>query len=95
MQKAELVSAEVQRPDSRWRAHNKKHKMTELSAHSAFKASVWMHFGFYEVEGKKDLDKSHTTCKLCRTKQKYFGNMTNMRNHMHVSSRRRKKNSQL
>ena len=39
-------------------------------------------FGLYDIEGKKDLDKSHTTCKLCRTKLKYFGNMTNMRNHI-------------
>jgi len=32
-----------------------------------------------EVEGGKELDKSHTTCKLCRIKLKYFGNTTNMR----------------
>ena len=51
-------------------------------APSALKASVWKHFGFYDVDGKKDLDKSHTTCKLCQTKLKYFGNMTNMINHI-------------
>ena len=57
-------------------------------ATSALKASVWKHFGFYEVEGKKDLDKSHTIWKLCQTIltkysnswQKYFGNTPNMRN---------------
>ena len=58
----------------------KKHKLAERiiqPAPSALKASVWKHFGFYDVDGKKDLDKSHTTCKLCRTKPKYFGNMRN------------------
>ena len=44
---------------------------------SALKASVWKHFDL-----KTDLDKSHTICKLCRTKLKYFGNTTNMRNHI-------------
>ena len=48
---------------------------------SALKASMW-HFGFHDVEGEKDLDKNHTICKLCLTKLKYFGNTTNMRNHI-------------
>lgn len=50
-------------------------------AHSTLKAGVWKHFGFYEVEGKKDTEKSHTICKLWQTKQKYFENTTIMRNH--------------
>ena len=84
-QEAGLVCAGVQRPDSRRRARNKKHEMAELNiqpAASALKANVWKLFGFYDAEGKKDLDKSHTVCKLCRTKLKYLGNKTNMRNHM-------------
>lgn len=48
---------------------------------STLKADVWKYFGFDEVEGKKDLDKSHTICKLSKTKLIYFGNTTNMRNH--------------
>ena len=39
-------------------------------AASAVKASVWKQFGFCEVEGKQDLDQSHTTCKMCQTKLK-------------------------
>jgi len=35
-----------------------------------------------EVEGVKDLDKSHTSCKLCRIKLKYFGNTTHLRSHI-------------
>ena len=34
---------------------------------SALKASVWKHFDL-----KTDLDKSHTICKLCRTKKPHF-----------------------
>ncbi|KAM3861959.1 E3 SUMO-protein ligase ZBED1-like [Diretmus argenteus] len=51
-------------------------------APSSFKASVWQHFGFYEVEGKRELDKTHTICKLCRANKKYSGNTTNMRDHL-------------
>ena len=71
MSKVELVSVEVQHPDSWWHAHNRKHEVAECNiqpAPSALKASVWKHFGFYDVEGQKDLDKSHTICKLCRIK---------------------------
>ena len=59
--------------------------MTEKTirpAPSGFKASVWQHFGFYEVEGKKELDKTHTVCKLCKATLKYCGNTTNIRNHI-------------
>lgn len=51
-------------------------------APSALKASLWKHFGFYEVEGEKTLNKGHTICKLCQAKLKYFGNITNMTNHI-------------
>ena len=37
-------------------------------APSALKASVWKHFDIDEVEGKKDLDKSHIMCKLSQIK---------------------------
>ena len=49
-------------------------------APGTLKAAVWQHFGFYEVEGK--LDKTYTVCKVCGTKIKYFGNTTNLRNHI-------------
>lgn len=56
-------------------------------AASAVKASGWKQFGFCEVEGKQNLDQSHTTCKMCQTKLKdHFTS---------VSSQRRKINSQL
>ena len=51
-------------------------------APASFKASVWQHFGFYEVEGRRELDKSHTVCKLCKEKKIYHGNTTNMRAHI-------------
>lgn len=53
----------------------KKHETAERNiqpASSSLKASLWECFGFYKVEGKKDVDKSHSICKLCRTKLKYF-----------------------
>ena len=37
---------------------------------------------FCEFEGKWDLDKSHTICKLCQAKLKYLVNTTNMTNHI-------------
>lgn len=54
----------------------------EIQSPCSLKADVWKYFGFYEVEGEKELDKSHTICKLCRTKLKYFGNTTNIRSHI-------------
>ena len=60
----------------------KKHEMAWRNIQLAANASVWNHFGFYEVKAKKDVDKSHTICKLCQTKLQYFGNTTNMRNHI-------------
>uniref|UniRef100_A0A8C4S0T5 HAT C-terminal dimerisation domain-containing protein n=1 Tax=Erpetoichthys calabaricus TaxID=27687 RepID=A0A8C4S0T5_ERPCA len=42
-------------------------------APSSFKADVWAHFGFYNIDGKKEIDKTHV---------KYFGNTTNLRTHM-------------
>ncbi|KAK0146719.1 Zinc finger BED domain-containing protein 1 [Merluccius polli] len=64
-------------------AEREQPKMDKIRlAPPSLKASVWKHFSFHEVEGKRDLEKSHTVCKLCLTKIKYFGNTTNMRNHI-------------
>lgn len=46
------------------------------------KADIWAHFGFYEITGKHELDKTHAVCKVCHTKIKYLGNTTNLRNHV-------------
>lgn len=48
----------------------------------SFKASVWAHFGFYNLDGKKELDKTRVIYRHCKPKVKYFGNTTNMRTHM-------------
>nr|XP_054590993.1 E3 SUMO-protein ligase ZBED1-like [Nothobranchius furzeri] len=48
-------------------------------APATFRSDVWTNFGFYELDGK--LDKTHTVCKVCHTKLKYFGNTTNMSKH--------------
>ncbi|XP_037095590.1 uncharacterized protein LOC119115301 [Syngnathus acus] len=45
-----------------------------------FKSDVWNHFGFYNVDGGNELDKSYVVCKICRAKIKHFGT-TNMRSH--------------
>lgn len=52
------------------------------NAPSILKADIWAHFGFYEITGKHELDKTHAVCKICHTKIKYFGNTTNLRNHV-------------
>ncbi|KAM9801947.1 uncharacterized protein LOC133159831 isoform X2 [Syngnathus typhle] len=44
------------------------------------KSDVWNHFGFYNVDGGNELDKSYVVCKICRAKLKYFGT-TNLRSH--------------
>uniref|UniRef100_A0AAY5L481 HAT C-terminal dimerisation domain-containing protein n=1 Tax=Esox lucius TaxID=8010 RepID=A0AAY5L481_ESOLU len=46
------------------------------SAPSSLKAIVWAHFGYYNLEGKTELDKTHAICRLCKAKVKYFGNTT-------------------
>lgn len=51
-------------------------------APSNLKSTVSQHFGLYEEEGKGVIDKSHTLCKLCRAKFKYFGNTTDMKKHI-------------
>ena len=74
-QEAEHIIAEVQHPDSWWRAHNKKTRngWAQHSTNSlCLKASVWKPFGFYKVKAKKDLDKSHTICTFCQTKLNNF-----------------------
>ncbi|XP_067285697.1 E3 SUMO-protein ligase ZBED1-like [Pseudorasbora parva] len=50
------------------------------NAPKAWKADIWAHFGFYEVDGK--LDKSYAVCKICHTKIKHVGNTTNFTNHV-------------
>lgn len=50
-------------------------------APSHLKSDVWQHFGFSEdTEGV--VDKSHTVCKVCSAKFKYFGNTTNIKKHI-------------
>ena len=49
-------------------------------APASLKTAVWQHFGFYENNGK--LDKTYTICKVCRSQIKYFGNTTNLYNHI-------------
>ena len=49
-------------------------------APASLKTAVWQHFGFYENNGK--LDKNYTICKVCRSQIKYFGNTTNLYNHI-------------
>lgn len=57
--------------------------VTERKIHSAgLKSSVWRHFGFYERENGKGLDKTYSICKTCKTGIKYSGNTTNMRQHL-------------
>ncbi|XP_048857121.1 E3 SUMO-protein ligase ZBED1-like isoform X1 [Brienomyrus brachyistius] len=51
-------------------------------APSNLKSTVWQHFGFCEDKEKGVVDKSHTVCKVCRAKFKYFGNTTNMKKHI-------------
>uniref|UniRef100_A0A8C9XH09 BED-type domain-containing protein n=1 Tax=Sander lucioperca TaxID=283035 RepID=A0A8C9XH09_SANLU len=49
---------------------------------SSLKAKVWRNFGFYRMPGSTALDMTHTVCKLCKTKTKYFGSTTNARAHI-------------
>uniref|UniRef100_A0A672FGU6 BED-type domain-containing protein n=1 Tax=Salarias fasciatus TaxID=181472 RepID=A0A672FGU6_SALFA len=51
-------------------------------APSSLKAKVWQHFSFYRLPGKTELDMTHTVCKHCKAKLKYFGNTTNARAHI-------------
>uniref|UniRef100_A0A3Q2TAZ2 BED-type domain-containing protein n=1 Tax=Fundulus heteroclitus TaxID=8078 RepID=A0A3Q2TAZ2_FUNHE len=50
------------------------------NAPKAWKADIWAHFRFYEVNGK--LDKTFAVCKTCHTKIKHVGNTTNFTNHV-------------
>ncbi|XP_060780368.1 E3 SUMO-protein ligase ZBED1-like [Neoarius graeffei] len=51
-----------------------------INAPKAWKADIWAHFGFYEVDGK--VDKTYVVCKQCHTKIKHVGNTTNFTNHI-------------
>ena len=42
--------------------------------------TVWQHIEFNEVEGR--INKTYTACKICGTQLNYFGNTTNLRNHL-------------
>uniref|UniRef100_A0A1A8H4B8 BED-type domain-containing protein n=1 Tax=Nothobranchius korthausae TaxID=1143690 RepID=A0A1A8H4B8_9TELE len=46
------------------------------------KADIWSCFGLYQQSGRHDLDMSYAVCKTCRSKIKYVGNTTNLRNHV-------------
>lgn len=50
------------------------------NAPKAWKADIWAHFGFYEVNGT--LDTSYAVCKICHTKIKHVGNTANFTNHV-------------
>lgn len=39
-------------------------RVTKTST-STLKADIWAHFGFYELTGKHELDKTHAVCKIC------------------------------
>lgn len=49
---------------------------------SSYKADIWAHFGLYNIDGKKELDKTYVICELCKAKVKYFGNTTKLRTHV-------------
>uniref|UniRef100_A0A673J6Y6 BED-type domain-containing protein n=1 Tax=Sinocyclocheilus rhinocerous TaxID=307959 RepID=A0A673J6Y6_9TELE len=67
-----------------WQHNKHEESPSTLAAPATLKADVWKHFGFLETEkdGKRTLDKSYTMCRMCEVKIKYFGNTTNMRNHL-------------
>ena len=41
----------------------------------------YYHFGFYYPPATQQLEMSHSVCKVCKTKVRYFGNTTNARAH--------------
>ena len=51
-------------------------------AASILKADFRVHFRFYELAGKHELDKTHAVCKGCHTKIKHLENITKPRNHV-------------
>ncbi len=55
---------------------------TNYNLHHQIWNRLWQHFGFCEDKEKGVVDKSHTVCKVCGAKFKYFGNTTNMKKHI-------------
>ena len=47
-----------------------------------FHSKVWKHFGFYQNDDGKTLDKTHAICKHCRYKVKYSSNTSNLQSHL-------------
>lgn len=50
----------------------------------SLKSNIWKYFGFYREPGlgKQRLDMTHTICRDCNGKVKYFGNTSNSRAHL-------------
>lgn len=71
----------------RRRMNNRRNEMADSEkqvreAPSNFKSKVWAHFGFYNTDDGKTLDKDYAICKNCLAKVKYNGNTTNMHSHL-------------
>ena len=47
---------------------------------TSFKATVWQHFEFHEVERR--IDQTYTVCTVCGNQLKYFGNTANLGDHL-------------
>ena len=43
---------------------------------ASFHSKVWTHFGFYETDDGRTLDKEYAICKNCFAKVKYNSNTT-------------------
>ena len=44
--------------------------------------NILRYFGFHEVIGKRELDRTHAACEICHTTKKCFGIMRNLRNNI-------------
>ena len=53
-----------------------------LKTPETLKAPIWRNFGFREIEGTNELDKSKAVCKKCGIQVKHCGNTTNLKNHL-------------
>lgn len=49
---------------------------------ASFHSKVWTHFGFYETDDGRTLDKEYAICKNCFAKVKYNSNTTNLQSHL-------------
>ena len=80
--------------NSRGRARSKNNSRTIMASGSdsdvsrslktpeTLKAPIWRNFGFREIEGTNELDKSKAVCKKCGIEVKHCGNTTNLKNHL-------------